>query len=290
MSGAISIRNGAIKGALGMKLEGISLDVAPGKVLAVIGAIADGTALLCDLLATETRAARVTLEAPLPDGLRVDEVCALARQFRGEPPREAKDTLASLGIETLAKRRTASLAVDERRAVALAIALASEAELVIVEEPLANVAAASRVAASRIRERAARGAVVVTTASPRDATRIGDAIAVLVNGKLTAIEEGNMVSNDAGSLRVVVSAGRDAAATLVGALGRDGAVARVESAAFADGKATALHVYGDDLEALARAVTRAIAASNVNVDLIEPSIQPLDAIRAAVAAAAGAAR
>jgi len=130
--------------------------------------------------------------------------------------------------------------------------------------------------------------VIVTTASPRDAARVGDRIAVLTNGVLTSIEESNTVSTDAGSMLVIVSAsqGREGAALLIAELGKDAAVSSVELGAFATGRSTSLSVHGNDLAALAKAVTRAIASSKVNVDLVEPSIMPLDAIRAAIARAA----
>ena len=167
----------------------------------------------------------------------------------------------------------------------LAIALASSAELILIEEPLALLApVAPRVVVDAIRERAKTTCVVATTSSPRDATRVGDRLCVLLDGVLTPIEESNAVSRDSGSLSVVVAAsqGKEGAATLIGALGQDPAVSRVESAAFAAGRGTALLVHGPDLAALAKALTRAIATAKVDVDVVEPSIMPLDAIRAAI--------
>lgn len=294
---SVSLVEVTARGVLGTKLERLSLEAGPG-VLAIVGRPADGTTLLFDVI-DGTRApklgtvrapasvARVTMDAPLPDALTVREVCALAAELRGEPP---SDVLTPLDLASLGRRTTASLSVDERRAVTLAIALASKAELVLVEEPLAFLGVATRVAADAIRHRAKTSCVIAITASPRDATRVGDRIAVLMNGALTPIEESNTVSNDAGSLVVVVSAsqGREGAAALISALGRDPAVSSVEMGAFAAGRATSLSVHGDDLGALAKAVTRAIAAAKVDIDLVEPSILPLDAIRAQIASLAQA--
>jgi ABC-type multidrug transport system ATPase subunit len=281
----IVLKGVSAKGKHGIKLTNIELDAGRG-VTAIVGTARDGTTLLCDVI-DKTRKpaahARVSLDAPLPDAMRVDEVCKLAAELRGDA---AADVLTPLRIEALARRSTRSLAVDERRAVALAIALGSAAvKTILIEEPLAAMAVATRIAADAIRERAKTACVLATTASPRDATRVGDRIAVLVDGILTPIEESNTVSRDSGSLRVIVAAsqGKSGAAALIGALGREEAVGRIDSAAFAAGRATTLTVHGDDLAALASAVTKAIADAKVDVDLIEPSVLPLDAIRAQIA-------
>jgi len=290
------------RGKLNLKISRVTFDAGNGSILAIVGAPRDGTSLLFDVIdgtalpkagsvraPERARIARVTLDAPLPDMLRVDEVCALSAALRGG---KAGDALAPLYLESLAKRSVRSLSTDERRAVTLAVALASAtADVLLVEEPLAMLAPlATRVVADALREKAKAACVIVTTSSPRDATRVGDRIAVLVDGVLTPIEESNTVSNEAGSLRVVVAAsqGKTGAAALIGALGREDAVGRVESTAFAAGAATALTVHGDDLGALAKAVTRAIAEAKIDVDLVEPSIMPLDLIRAQIAAHAAA--
>lgn len=288
----IALQNVMARGVTGTKITGISLEAGLG-VTAIVGRPTDGTALLFDVLAgtiapktgtvvAPTNIARVTADAPLPDVLNVNEVCALAADLRGEP---RTDVLAPLDLASLGRRPTSSLGLEERRAVALAIAVASKAELILIDEPLAYLGVASRVATDAIRERAKTACVLVATSSPRDATRVGDRIAVLADGILTPIEESNTVSNEAGSMVVVVSAsqGREGAASLISALGRDPAVASVEMGAFAAGRATSLSVHGNDLEALAKAVTRAVAASKVVIDLVEPSILSLDAIRAQIA-------
>lgn len=288
----VALHDVMARGVLGTKIERISLEAGKG-VTAIVGRPTDGTTLLFDVLdgtvtpkrgtvAVPSTMARVTMDAPLPDAMTVGEVCALASDLRGEAP---VDALTPLDLASLSKRPTTSLSVDERRAVTLAIALASKAELILIEEPLALLGVATRVATDAIRERAKTACVLVITSSPRDATRVGDRIAVLADGLLTPIEESNTVSSDAGSLVVVVSAsqGREGAASLISALGREEAVSSVDMGAFAAGRATSLSVHGNDLGALAKAVTRAIAHSKVNIDLIEPSILPLDAIRAQIA-------
>lgn len=280
-------------------------------VLGIIGAPRDGTTILFDVVdgtvkpaagrvavfggapaAARVRVARVSLDAPLPDGLRVDEVCDVAGEVRGEPRRPANERLAVLGIGHLAGRRVRSLALEERRAVALAVALTSKAEVLLVEEPLvAMEGVASSLVVDAIRARAGAACVVVTTASPRDATRLADRLAVLTSGIFDVLppELAHMSLGVEGSasIRVVVSppAGKAGAAALVGVLSGADAVTRVETAAYAGG-AVAVVATGRDLALLSAAVTQAIATARVDVELVEPSTLSLDAIRSALAARA----
>ena len=108
------------------RLENVTLTWEKG-VLVILGTPADGTTALLEVLAgivpirggrvkiggvapTEARAqvAYVPLEAALPDALRVEEVCDLAGQIRGEPPTTVASRLLPLGIEKLAGRRVRS--------------------------------------------------------------------------------------------------------------------------------------------------------------------------------------
>ncbi|AKU94255.1 ABC transporter, ATP-binding protein [Labilithrix luteola] len=192
-------------------LKNVSLTWERG-VLAVVGSVADGTALLLRTIAgadkvqsgrlevlaqppseVQPRIAYVPQDVVLPDALRVEEVCALSAALREEPPRPARERLAVLGLESLASRKTSSLSPVEARAVALALAVTSIAPVVLVEEPLWGL---SPVAPARVtnalRARAAQGAcVVVTTASVRDATRLGDQLVLLTQGVLTPCRPGS---------------------------------------------------------------------------------------------------
>ncbi len=291
-------------------LTHVSLEHSRG-VLGVIGGPKDGTALLLDVIdgtvkpaagrvavfggmpeAARVRIARVALDAPLPDALRVEEICDLAGEVRGEPRRPASERLAPLGIAGLAGRRIRSLSVEERRAVTLAIALSSRADVLLVEEPLVAMdAVALSLVVEAIRTRSATSCVVVTSGSPRDATRLADRLAVLTAGVYAPLppELAHMTLGPEGnaSTRIVVSprAGKLGAAALVSALSGSDAVTRVETAAYA-GDAVAVLVTGREVERLARAITHAIATARVDVELVEPSTLSLDAIRAALAARA----
>jgi ABC-2 type transport system ATP-binding protein len=144
------------------RLENVTLTWETG-VLVILGTPADGTTALLEVLAgivpirggrvkiggvapTEARAsvAYVPLDAALPDALRVDEVCDLAGQIRGEPATTVGSRLAPLGIEKLAGRRVRSLSHGEARAVAVALALTSKAPILLIDEPLSGLDPAAR--------------------------------------------------------------------------------------------------------------------------------------------------
>jgi len=280
-------------------------------VLVVLGTPADGTTALLEVIAgtTRVRAGRalvdgrvpsearasvvyVPLETCLPDALRVDEVCDLAGRIRGEPAQTPASRLAVLGLESLAHRRVRSLSPSESRAVSLAIALTSKASVLLVEEPLAGLdpSAPARVIEA-LRARAAAGAaVVVTTASVRDATRLADQLGVLTQGVFSHLPPSLAHVGDGGAkLRVVLAAtGASEVSPFVAALAEESAVGSVETAAFTPTRAlhaaVAVVVSGRDLLTLARAVGAAAARSGANVLAVESAVMPLDAIRATIAA------
>lgn len=279
-------------------------------VLAVLGTPADGTTALLEAIAGITRIrggravvdgsapalarGRVTfvpLETTLPDSLRVDEVCELAGRIRGEPAQMPAARLAVLGLEALANRRVRSLSPGELRAVALAIALTSKSAILLVEEPLVGLepSAPARVIEA-LRGRAAAGAaVVVTTASVRDATRLADQLGVLTQGVFTHLPASLAhVGQGGAKLRVVIAASSASEVSpFVAALSEEPAVAAVETAAYAATRvlhaAVAVVVSGTDLLTLARAVGAAAARTRAKVEAIESAVMPLDAIRAMLA-------
>ncbi|MBX3220199.1 MAG: hypothetical protein KF795_06740 [Labilithrix sp.] len=309
----VSARGAAERGRPRPTLTFVSLEHRAG-VLGVIGAPKDGTSLLLDTIdgaakptagrvvvldgtpdAARPRVARVSLEAPLPEALRVDEVCDLASDLRGEPRRAAADKLGAIGVAALAGRRVRSLALEERRAVLLALALgSSKVDVLLIEEPLALLdPVAPRMVVDALRARAASACVVVTTASPRDATRLADRLGVLTAGTYAPLPPElaytGVGAEGVASIRLVVAPahGKRGAAALAGILGGDDAIARVETSAYtAPSGAVAVLVAGRDLALVARAVTRAIATTRVDVELLEPSTLSLDAVRAALAARA----
>lgn len=315
---SVSARGPAERGRARPVLANVDLEHRTG-ILAIIGAPKDGTTLLFDVLDGTARAysgrvsvfgttpdrarqrvARVSVEAPLPEAMRVDEVCELASELRGEPKAPASERLAPLGLGLLAARRIGSLAAEQRRAVALAVALTSpRVDVLLIEEPLVMLdPVAPRLVADALRARAASTCIVVTTSSARDATRLADRLGVLASGTFVGLESelavGRLGPSGGASTRIVVSAdhGKPGAAALTSILGSDESVTRIETSTYARARsgeaaqAVAVVVFGPDPSRLARAVTHAIATTRVAVDLVEPIALPLDAIRTALAARA----
>jgi energy-coupling factor transporter ATP-binding protein EcfA2 len=276
---------------------------AAGGVYAMLGAPHDGASLLLAVLAgvARPRTGRATtsgetflvpLEIVLPEALRVDEICELATDLRGEPARSSTDTLRRLGLEHLAKRGAASLSVAEARAVALAIGLASSARVLLVEEPLSRIdAVASSHAVSAIREFADGGrTVLATTSSVRDASGLGDVLGVLTRGVYVALSPALVHAGPRGAVVRVLLRGaegaRDGAARLVSALVPTAGVVTVDAGAGASEDAVTVVVRGPDILSVAAAVTTAAARERIEVLALEPEVAGIDGIRGALAALA----
>lgn len=305
---ALQARVSAERGQPASIVKDVTLTWETG-VLAVLGTRADGTTALLEALAGLTRirggralvdgrapadarasVSYVPLDTSLPDALRVGEVCELAGRIRGEDAQTPASRLSVLGLEALANRRVRSLSAGEARAVSLAIALTSKTPVLLVEEPLAGLdASAPARVIEALRARAASGAaVVVTTASVRDATRLADQLGILTQGVFTHLAPSLAHAGKAGAkLRVVLAA--ESAGDLApfeAALSEEAAITAVETSAFAaTGElhaASSVVVSGADLLTLARAVGAAAVRTKAKVEAIESAVMSLEAIRAAL--------
>ncbi len=311
---AVSARSGGGFRRAASVLDAATLAWGRG-VLAVLGTTADGTTALLDVLAGAiaprrgrvdvkreggglARVVHVRAEPALPEGMRVSEIAALSAELFREQGKPVAERLAVLGVEHLADRWASSLTRAEARAVQLALALTAPSDVLLLEEPLAwlEAPAPTRVV-HELRARAAATCIVVTTSSVRDATHLGDRVLVLTQGKLEEAPPGYLhVSREGGSLVVVLAndaSGGDAeerAAAFVDALEASEAVAHVDVAPYAHAedeaaRAAIVTVTGPNLLAVADAVMRAAASARAPVEAIEPSVVPLEAVRAALAAA-----
>jgi ABC-type taurine transport system ATPase subunit len=127
-------------------------------------------------------------EEALPPANTVHDSVAKALAARGGRASDAAGVLADAGLEPLAKVPPNRLAPREMRSVALALALAHEAELFVLHEPLTTLVAAAFVVA-RLDQHATRGALIVTcTTSPADASVLGGQWLSLEQGRLRAPE------------------------------------------------------------------------------------------------------
>ncbi len=227
--------------------------------------------------AARKRIAFVPRDVKLPESLRVHEMLDLATTVRGGTPAKPETVLGALGVENLAQRPIAGLRPMERRAVALAEALASNVvDVLLIEEPFAEMeaSACSRLAAAIATK---KGCIVVATASTRDARLLAKDFLVLERGKPVQVSTFEDAARrvHGGSVRFRLQF-EDARAWLVAAA----AEPTLRRLAL-DGDAVV--VEGDDPDEVARAIGRAVVASKAEVKLMTRDVPALDELRASFA-------
>jgi ABC-type multidrug transport system ATPase subunit len=252
-----------------------------------------------DAAASAHRIAYVARDGRLPGTLTVAEVLALASRLRREPPQSPEERLHAWGLQSLARRRVDTLSRRERRSVAMAEALTSEARLLLIDEPLCEID--DRLAAAipdALRRRAEGGdCVVFATGSVRDAMLLTDNAFILRRGQRVArLDLGD--PTQLGHLQRPVLHVRTAhARMLLAELALEPAVIAIDTSspnphpetgprpAAAEGPASKadrsqnLTVRGLTLAALAEAVQRAVLRTEVAVDAISSHPPALDELQ-----------
>ena len=117
---------------------------------------------------------------------------AFGLRSRGIPRGQARETalgwLDRLGVAGMAERRPGQLSGGEARRVALARALVTEPELLLLDEPLSDLDASARVQVRRVVSDhldAFPGPRLLVTHDPAEAAMLGDEVFVIEEGSLT---------------------------------------------------------------------------------------------------------
>jgi ABC-type Fe3+/spermidine/putrescine transport system ATPase subunit len=197
-------------------IDGVSLEVPPGELTYVVGPSGSGKSILARLLVglerpdageiyldgrpaaalapAERKAALTFPDDALWPHLTVSDNVGYGLRVRGLSRRERQarvaESLGSLRIDSLGRLRPGQLGLEQRRRVALARAIATEPDLLVLDEPLAGLEGRARAA---LREEIRRlhaertGTIVVMTDDPRDALACADRLAVLDLGRVVQV-------------------------------------------------------------------------------------------------------
>jgi ABC-2 type transport system ATP-binding protein len=238
------------------------LDLASGRALARGGKVRVFDAAPS---AVAARIAYVPKDVVLPESMTVKGVVELDIAIRGSrktPGKSGDPTsrLATLDCSHLAERPMYTLSVGETRAVALAIALTSNADLVLIEEPFVGISGrAAPKLASAVQAFVGKSTMVlVTTASLHDAKLLGAQVTSLSNERLVPRSYGTHASAGAGTEDVLFVIASDNM-RLAAAIASEGVAQdlRVEHGA--------LEIRTRDLEAAAAAIARAALHESLTI-------------------------
>lgn len=211
VSGLVAREIRVQRGALCL-LEGLSLQVRPGEIVGLLGPNGAGKTTsfraltgLIDSASGEVLLNDRPLKGPLHqriraglgylpqassliEGLNVEEQLHVALEARAAPLVLAQSYLARLGVEDLAKRSVLSLSGGERRRVEIARCLATDPQILLLDEPFAGLdPKAIRSLSAQITELAKSGlGVLITDHAVRETLPICDRVLLLVQGRVVA--------------------------------------------------------------------------------------------------------
>jgi ABC-2 type transport system ATP-binding protein len=146
----------------------------------------------------------------LPSEARVGEVVHLVRRSYPEPW-PLGDLVATAGIDGLLDRTVDALSGGQRQRVLLALALAGQAPLLVLDEPTSAMDVEGRRAFwTTMRELAARGhTVVFATHHLEEADAVADRVVVVAGGRLVADGTGAQIKAGTTGRTITFTAGPD---------------------------------------------------------------------------------
>ncbi len=190
-------------------VDGISFDVRQGEIFGLLGPNGAGKTSTLESLeglrapdggsllvmgvdpARQSRKLRnvigVQLQTSgLPDSILVDEAMKFFCAYHGVAPRY--DLLDRFGLKEKRRVQYYQLSAGQRRRLALALAVAHNPPVLLLDEPTAGLDVASRVELHNlIRElRAAGATIILSTHDMAEAEEMVDCLAILLHGKIAA--------------------------------------------------------------------------------------------------------
>jgi ABC-2 type transport system ATP-binding protein len=189
-------------------VDGLRLEIEPGETVALLGPNGAGKTTTVELLlglgspdegqvrlfggppaqaVARGRVGAMLQDAGLPQGVRVAELIGLIRGLYPDPLPLA-DALRLTDLEQVANRQVERLSGGQRQRLRLALALAGNPELLVLDEPTAALDVQARRAFwQRLRAGVAAGRTVLfATHRLEEADQAGDRVVVLARGRLVA--------------------------------------------------------------------------------------------------------